>query len=219
MSELRQLLRSLEVFAGDLPSFDPAAAPADPATLFTAWLLAAVDAGIPEPHAMTLATVDQDGAPQARVLILKNLLAEAGGWQFAAHLASPKGRQLTAVPRAALTFYWQPQARQIRIAGPVVAESPERSAADFLARGPAARAEALLGRQSGPLADPGERTAALAASHDRLTREPDAVPPEWRLYTLLADRVEFWQGDRDRRHTRLQYLRTGDEWTRELLWP
>ncbi|TDC67521.1 pyridoxine/pyridoxamine 5'-phosphate oxidase [Streptomyces hainanensis] len=219
MSELRQLLRDLEVFAGDLPTFDPAAAPADPAALFTAWLLAAVDAGIPEPHAMTLATVDEDGAPQARVLILKNLLPATGGWQFAAHLASPKGRQLTAVPRAALTFYWQPHARQVRIAGPVVAETPERSAADFLARGRTARAEALLGRQSGPLTDPAERAAALAASRDRLAREPDAVPPEWTLYTLLADRVEFWQGDRDRRHTRLDYRRTDGRWTSQLLWP
>ncbi|WP_207931212.1 pyridoxal 5'-phosphate synthase [Streptomyces sp. 8K308] len=219
MSELRQLLRGLEVFAGELPSFDPDAAPAAPADLFTDWLLAAVDAKVPEPHAMTLSTVDEHGAPQARVLILKNVLTEVGGWQFAAHRTSPKGRQLTHRPRAALTFYWQPQARQIRITGPVVPESREDSAADFLARGPGARAEALLGRQSGPLTDPAERAAALAASRARLAREPDAVPPEWTLYTLLADRVEFWQGDRDREHTRLAYLRTADGWTRETLWP
>ncbi|WP_125623446.1 pyridoxal 5'-phosphate synthase [Streptomyces sp. WAC 00631] len=216
-ANLRQLLRGLGVFEGELPRFDPADTPPAPHELFTGWLLEAIRAGVPEPHAMTLSTAGADGVPSARVLILKN--ADAAGWQFAAHARSPKGRELAQRPYAALTFYWQPQARQIRVRGPVVAESPERSAADFRARGAGARAEALLGRQSEPLASPAARDAAVEESLARLEREPDLAAPEWTLYTVRAEAVEFWQGDRGRRHTRLNYRREADGWRKELLWP
>ncbi|MFF3562759.1 pyridoxal 5'-phosphate synthase [Streptomyces sp. NPDC002574] len=213
----RELLRSIEVFAGDLPGFDPAAAPEDPVALFTEWLLAAVRAGVREPHAMTLSTVDADGNPAARVLILKDVGER--GWQFASDAGSAKGRDLAARPRAALTFYWPALARQVRVRGPVAPEGPERSAADFLARGPGARAEALLGRQSQPLADLAERDAAVRESSARLARTPGLVAPGWTLYALRPVSVEFWQGDKERRHTRLVY-RAGDQgWTRQLLWP
>ncbi|MDT0341105.1 pyridoxine/pyridoxamine 5'-phosphate oxidase [Streptomyces litchfieldiae] len=220
MPELRQLLRELDVFAGDLPTFDPDPTPDDPVELFTDWLLGAIAAGVREPHAMTLATADATGTPAARVLILKNVEpGPDGGWQFAAHRDSVKGRHLADRPYAALTFYWGPLARQVRVRGPVVAESAERGAADFLARGAGARAEALLGRQSSPLTDPAARRAALAGARARIEREPALVPPEWTLYTVRAESVEFWQGDRDRDHTRLAYRRTGTGWTKELLWP
>lgn len=218
---IRELLRGLEVFAGTLPDFDPAATPSDPVGLFTAWLSEALAAGVREPHAMTLSTVDEAGDPQARVLILKNV--DEAGWQFAVHAASPKGRQVAARPSAALTFYWPLQARQIRVRGAVTPEPAERSAADFLARSPGARAEALLGRQSGHLGDLGERDLAMAASLERVEKEPDLVTDEWRLYTLVPRDVEFWQGDKGRSHTRLRYERTdpdsGASWRKRLLWP
>ncbi|WP_405607723.1 pyridoxal 5'-phosphate synthase [Streptomyces sp. NBC_01511] len=230
---IRELLRGLEVFAGTLPDFDPAAVPAEPVALFVSWLSEALAAGVREPHAMTLSTVDEAGEPQARVLILKNV--DASGWQFAAHGGSPKGRQVAARPSAALTFYWPLQGRQIRVRGAVAAESAERSAADFLARSPRARAEALLGRQSRHLADPAERDLAMAASLERVDRQPDLVAEEWRLYTLVPTDVEFWQGDKGRSHTRLRYERTESgsgvgsvadaapashpRWRKRLLWP
>ncbi|MCK7624856.1 pyridoxal 5'-phosphate synthase [Streptomyces sp. RS10V-4] len=218
MADLRQLLRDLPVFGGDpLPVFDPERTPAEPVELFTAWLLGALRAQVPEPHAMTVATAGADGNPSARTLILKDV--DAAGWRFAAHLGSGKGRELAVRPYAALTFYWQPLARQVRVRGPVVPESAERSAADFLARGTGARAEALLGRQSSPLASLQERDAAVAGAADRLARDPGLVPPEWTLYTVRAESVEFWQGARDRNHTRLVYRRAGAAWTKELLWP
>ncbi|MCQ4207072.1 pyridoxine/pyridoxamine 5'-phosphate oxidase [Streptomyces longispororuber] len=217
MDDLRQLLRGLEVFAGELPVFDPAAAPGTPAELFTEWLLGAVDAGVREPHAMTLSTAGADGNPQARTLILKAVTAD--GWQFASDGGSVKARDLAARPYAALTFYWSPLARQVRVRGPVVRESAEAGAADFRARGAAARAEALLGRQSRPLAGPDERDAAVREAEARLAREPGLVAPGWTLHTVRPDAVEFWQGDRERRHTRLSYLRTGDGWRKQLLWP
>lgn len=214
---LRERLRALDVFAGDLPAFDTDAAPAEPGQLFVDWLVAAIEAGVPEPHAMTLSTVDPAGDPAARTLILKDVTGN--GWQFATHAASPKGRDLAAHGRAALTFYWPKAARQVRVRGAVHAEGAERSAEDFLARAPGARAEALLGLQSGPLADPDTREALTRESLARVEREPGLVAPEWTVYTLRADEVEFWQGDRERRHTRLDYTRDGAGWSKRLLWP
>ncbi|AKA02563.1 pyridoxamine 5'-phosphate oxidase [Streptomyces noursei ZPM] len=217
MADLRQLLRGLTVFGGELPTFDPVATPDDPVELFTAWLLGAIRAQVPEPHAMTLATADADGNPSARTLILKDV--DAAGWRFAAHDDSAKGRELSDRPYAALTFYWQPLARQVRVRGPVVREDAERSAADFLARGAGARAEALVGRQSRPLASLAERDAAVADAAARLARDPELVPAAWTLHTVRAESVEFWQGAEDRNHTRLAYRRSGAGWTKELRWP
>jgi len=217
MADLRRLLRELEVFAGDLPAFDPAATPDTPVELFTEWLPAAVEAGVREPHAMTLSTAGADGNPSARTLILKGVGPE--GWQFASDGGSVKGHDLAERPFAALTFYWSPLARQVRVRGPVVPASPADSAADFLARGIAARAESLLGRQSQPLAEPAERDIAVEESLARLESEPDLVPPGWTLNAVQPESVEFWQGDKERRHTRLVYLREGGGWRKQLLWP
>jgi pyridoxamine 5'-phosphate oxidase len=215
---MREVLRGIEVFAGDgLPAFDPADTPSAPDALFVTWFHEAVAAGVREPHAMTLSTVDAEGRPDARVLILKNVDAEC--WQFAVHADSPKGRELAANGRAALTFYWPAQARQVRVRGPVVAEPADRGAADFLARSPEARAEALLGTQSRPLGDLGERDLRTKESLARVERDPGLVAEAWTLYGLRAEQVEFWQGDRGRRHTRLAYLREADGWRKQLLWP
>ncbi|XVV15638.1 pyridoxine/pyridoxamine 5'-phosphate oxidase [Actinoplanes sp. CA-131856] len=207
---MRDYLRSLPVFAGELPTFDPSAAPSTPSALFIEWLMAAVEAGVREPHAMTLSTAGAN----ARVLILKNV--DEHGWQFAAHAASPKGRELARDPRAALTFYWSPLGRQIRVRGPVQPAPPEDSAADFLARPPGSRAEASLGRQSQPLADRATLDEALREARQRIE---GYVEPQWTLYTLAPDQVEFWQADKERKHTRLRYTRTPSGWSRGLLWP
>lgn len=216
-TDVRRLLRELEVFAGELPGFDPSAAPECPVELFTEWLLEAIRAGVREPHAMTLSTADSNGDPSARVLILKDVGPD--GWQFASDAGSRKGRDLAARPYAALTFYWAPLARQVRISGPVEPEDRERSAADFLARGVGARAEAVLGRQSQPLSALAERDDAVTRSLARIEREPDLVAPGWTLYSLRPETVEFWQGDRERRHTRLLYRASDHGWTKQLLWP
>ncbi|SFF56366.1 Pyridoxamine 5'-phosphate oxidase [Actinacidiphila alni] len=217
MSDLREILRGLAVFDGDLPTFDVTELPADPHELFTDWLLAAVAAGVREPHAMTLSTLGADGDPAARVLIVKNV--SAAGWEFASDSGRRKGRELAAHPAAALTFYWSPLARQVRVRGRVASLGPEASAADFLARSPGARAEALLGRQSTPLTGLADRDAAVREAAERVARDPGLLAPGWTLHTLRAESVEFWQGDRDRRHTRVLYTRTDDGWESGLLWP
>jgi pyridoxamine 5'-phosphate oxidase len=212
------LLRGLPSLAGPLPAFDPADAPSDPDELFGTWLSDAVDAGVVEPHALTLSTVDPVGRPSARVLILKDLAD--GVWHFASSAVSRKGKELANTPWAALTFYWPALGRQVRVRGAVGVANAEDSARDFLARSPSARANALLGRQSDLLADRAELDTALAESLERVESAPDTVAPAWTLYHLTADEVEFWQGDTSRKHVRVQYVREGgSHWTRELLWP
>ncbi|GAB2627064.1 pyridoxamine 5'-phosphate oxidase [Paractinoplanes abujensis] len=214
---MRDFLRSLPVFTGDLPAFDPASAPSQPHELFAVWLTAAVEAGVREPHAMTLSTVGADGNPSARILILKNV--DEHGWQFAAHADSPKGQDLARHPAAALTFSWPAQGRQIRVRGPVRPEPADRSAADFLARPLGSRAEASIGRQSRPLPDRRTLDAAVEQAGRRIAGEPGFVVPQWTLYSLIAGEVEFWQADQQRKHTRLRYTRTEASWTHEMLWP
>ncbi|MEV4260214.1 pyridoxal 5'-phosphate synthase [Kribbella sp. NPDC049584] len=216
MTDLRTRLRAVPTLTGIPPAWDPALAPETPHPLFVEWLLSAIDEQVPEPCAMTLSTVRADGRPNGRVLILKEVTD--GGWQFASTSTSRKGDELATSPYAALTFYWIPLGRQVRVLGTVEAASPEDSARDFLMRPEAARAEALVGRQSAVLADPADIDVAVKEQAERIAAEPGLVAPNWTLYTLRAEEVEFWQADRDRRHTRLRY-QLEDQWTKELLWP
>jgi pyridoxamine 5'-phosphate oxidase len=217
-TSMRDLLRGLPVFAADLPEFDADAAPQEPVSLFAEWLTGAIEAKVPEPHAMTVSTADADGRPSSRILICKDVDAD-GRWYFAANSTSRKGRELAVNPYAALTFHWPLQGRQIRVGGPVRAAGADRSAADFLARSPGSRAEALTGRQSDVLDDPADLETAVQAARDRLAADPGLVAPGWTLYAVTAGEVEFWQADQDRRHTRLRYTRDGALWTRHRLWP
>jgi pyridoxamine 5'-phosphate oxidase len=215
---LRELLRSQRVFPARMPEFNPRAVPDDPVTLFLRWMEEALQDAVPAPHAMTLATADDGGRPSSRVLICKDVDGE-GRWYFASGAASGKGRDLAVNPHAALSFFWPQQGRQIRIRGTAVPAGSQASAADFLARPPDSRAEALIGRQSEPLDDPADLDRAFGQAQARVAADPGLIAPGWTLYALAADEAEFWQGDPQRRHVRLQYRRAGSGWTRQLLWP
>ncbi len=215
---VRELLRSIPVFTGERPAFAAGAAPADPVSLFAAWLACAVESEVPEPGAMTLSTVNGHGQPSARVLICRDVDA-TGRWYFASSATSRKARELNANASAALTFYWPQQGRQIRIRGTVASTGAERSAADFLARSPGSRAESLTGRQSDILDDEAEEQAALEAASAALAADPGLIAPDWTLYVLAATDVEFWQADEHRRHIRLRYQRADRAWIRHRLWP
>lgn len=142
----RSYLRALPVLGGASPGLAVDTDPADPVALFVTWLQQAVEEGVPEPHAVTLSTVDMQGMPRARVLILKAV--DEHGWHFAVSSVSQKGRDLASHPVAALTFYWPALVRQVRIVGPVISDGPQASADDFLARPLGSRAMALMLRQS-----------------------------------------------------------------------
>lgn len=120
--ELRARLRAIRVFEGDLPTFDVGRATEDPVELLLSWLVSAIDAGTREPHAMTLSTVDADGRPSSRVLILKGVMG--GLLQFATSRLSRKGAELDAMPYAAANFYWPELGRPIRVRGRVMMAAP-----------------------------------------------------------------------------------------------
>ncbi|MFF2571546.1 pyridoxal 5'-phosphate synthase [Streptomyces sp. NPDC058084] len=214
----QEALRSLRVWDTELPGFAPGDAPEEPVALFHAWFTDAVAAGAVEPHTMSLATVDADGRPDVRTVMLHG--ADARGWHFASHAGSAKGRQLAARPEAALGFYWPVRGRQVRVRGPVLTGTREEAYADLHARSTGALASALVGRQSEPLDDLDTLARAGAAAWDRARREPEAHADSWTVYVVEPAEVEFFQGDEQRRHVRLRYRRTADgSWARELLWP
>ncbi|GAB1814373.1 pyridoxine/pyridoxamine 5'-phosphate oxidase [Mycobacterium sp. MUNTM1] len=214
---MREFLRSLPVFAGVIPDFDTSALPDEPVELFAQWLRDAVDEGVVEPHVMTLSTSDETGAPDARVLILKDL--DEHGWWFATNSESAKGVQLATQPKAALTFYWPTVARQIRVRGSVVTGPVQLSAADFRSRSTGARAVALASKESQPLVNQAACAEAVAEAERQLVADPTLVAPSWQVYALVANTVEFWQADKDRMHMRVQYRCRDELWTRTLLWP
>ena len=214
---VRDLLRGLPVFDRPLPAFDTESAPEEPSALFLSWLHEAIEAGVSEPHAMTLASVDAEGRPDARVLILKDVDADC--WQFATASTSAKGTQLAARPHAALSFHWREQGRQVRVRGAVATADPSVSAADFLAKPDGSRIAGLVGRQSAVLEDPGKLTLEIEAATHRLAQDPFAVAEDHVVYVLTPAEVEFWQGDRQRQHVRLRYSRAVNGWITERLWP
>jgi pyridoxamine 5'-phosphate oxidase len=219
-TDLHELLRSLRVWDPQvtrLPSFDPATAPAAPLPLFTEWFAAAVAAGQTEPHTVSLATSDETGLPDVRIVMLHG--ADETGWSFASHAGSRKGRHLTARPYAALCFYWPVLGRQVRVRGPVSAAPSEEAQGDLHARSTGALAAALTGRRCEILGSAEELARASQAAWERARSEPEAPVPSWTLYRLRPEEVEFFQGDETRRHVRLRYRSTQEGWTRELLWP
>nr|WP_245241100.1 pyridoxal 5'-phosphate synthase [Streptomyces spiramenti] len=204
--------------AGQAPPF-PGEAPDTPGPLVLRWLREAADAGVGALQAATLATVDGDGNPDARVLVLRDVSPDGASWTFATDRGSPKGRQLAANPGAALTLHWPEQARQLRVRGKVTAGSREEAAAEFRTRSPAARVAARTGHQSEALTSDDAYREAEAAARATVSETPDAVPAGHTVYTLHAGEVEFWQGSPDRFHQRLHYRRTDDGWNRRRLWP
>lgn len=225
MTTFRERLRALPVLPDGLPAWDIDdldALPATPHRLFETWFDETVAAGATGPHAMTLSTSDGRGEVHARTVILKDLTA--GGWWFAGHSTSPKGRDLAANPRAALTFLWRETGRQVRVTGTVTSH-PDDGAADFRARPDASRASGLVDRQSEVLGSLAEHRTAWADALDRVRADPELVAPAWTAWCLTPREVEFWQSGTGTGQTRLRYRAeaaastAGTAWTTELLWP
>jgi len=196
---------------------DESASHSDPLTQFDQWLKEAIAAEVPEPNAMTLATVGSDLRPSTRVVLIKGL--DERGIVWFTNYDSRKGRELAGNPHAALQFHWVDLERVVRIEGRVEKISDEESDAYFHSRPLDSRIGAWASPQSEVISGRGVLVANAAKFGAQFLLQPPR-PPHWGGYRLLADRWEFWQGRRSRLHDRLRYTQqAGGDWLRERLAP
>jgi pyridoxamine 5'-phosphate oxidase len=189
----------------------------NPLDRFQEWFREAEQAGVEVPEAMTLATADAEGAPSARMLLLKS--ADEAGFVFYSGYASRKGGELDENPRAALVFYWRPLGKQVRVEGPVERVSEAESAAYFATRPRGSQLAAWASRQSGPLASREELEARYAELEREYEGREVPLPPHWGGYRLRPEAIELWQHRENRLHDRIRYTRAREGWQKERLAP
>jgi pyridoxamine 5'-phosphate oxidase len=188
----------------------------DPMKQFGVWMVEAIHAQVPEPTAMTLATVDARGHPSGRIVLLKGV--DPLGFVFYTNYESRKGRDLAGNPAAALTFLWKELERQVRVEGMVEKVSAEESTAYFDTRPLGSR----IGAWASPQSEPIENRDWLEARWARMTDQHGAKPPRpphWGGYRLRPDYIEFWQGRMSRLHDRIAYAHAADAWKVSRLAP
>jgi pyridoxamine 5'-phosphate oxidase len=189
----------------------------DPIALFKSWLQEAVDAGIKEPSAMTVATVDAVGHPDARMLLLKGV--DERGFVFFTNMESPKALALLRDPRSALCFYWMPLTKQVRIRGHAKVLSAEEADAYFATRPRLSQISAWASKQSRPMKGYFELEAEVAKTALRLGVGKISRPPFWSGFRVVPEQIEFWTEKPFRRHQRILYTRTTQGWQTQWLYP
>jgi pyridoxamine 5'-phosphate oxidase len=199
-----------------LRSLDESDVDADPFRQFHAWMREAIEAQVPEPTAMTLATVDATGRPSARIMLLKGL--DERGFVFYTNYASRKGGEFAANPRAALVFFWKELERQVRIEGSVEKVSAAESDEYYGMRPLGSRIGAWASTQSAVIASRGWLEARVKEAETTYGENPPR-PPNWGGYRVVPEVLEFWQGRRSRLHDRIVYARAGAGWSRSRLSP
>ena len=191
----------------------------EPYSLLETWLQDAHQSEPNDSTAMSLATVDVNGLPDVRIVLLRGLSPEIG-FQFYTNYESAKGQQLLAHPSAALCFHWKSLRRQVRVRGQIQKSTPEQSDTYFQQRAPQSRIAAIASDQSRPL-DNRELFNQRVAEISSIYGDDDDIPrPEhWGGYCLVPDEVEFWQDQAFRMHDRLKLTRSGDTWASSRLYP
>jgi pyridoxamine 5'-phosphate oxidase len=208
--------------------------PVNPLQVTAEWLAQArIDSAQPNPNAMVLATVDGRGQPSARVVLCKDIAADAGFITFYTNYQSRKGRELEENPRAAIVFHWDHRRRQVRAEGRVERLSDAENDAYFATRPWQSRLGAWASRQSEPIDSRDALARAIAAAAERLgipykgpgSEEPESVtteiarPPDWGGFRLKVDAVELWVEGEFRIHDRARWTRTAAQWSVTRLQP
>jgi pyridoxamine 5'-phosphate oxidase len=213
MSDTAPIQHPSWLTSGDFTAAD------DPLRLFAAWLKDATEAEPRDPTAMTLATIGEDGLPNARMVLLKG--ADERGFVFYTNMESAKGRELERHPAAALVFHWKSSNRQVRVRGPVEKVSAEDADTYFATRPKQAQIGAWASKQSAPLESrlAFEKAIAVYAAKYAIGAVPR--PPHWSGYRIVPTQIEFWQERPFRLHDRVEFRRAGlgSAWTKTRLYP
>ena len=199
---------------------DSDTAPIDPCSLFEEWFTAAQESEPNDPHAMALASVDADGMPDVRMVLLNQ--RDARGFCFFTNFESDKGRELLAHPKAAFVMHWKTLRRQIRVRGPVEVVADKEADAYFATRARVSQIGAHASKQSRPLAN---RYALLerVETLNKSFREDEPVnrPAYWSGFRVIPQVMEFWKDGANRLHDRVRFTRTLPDgaWSRQRLYP
>ena len=189
----------------------------EPIGLFVEWLAEARAHEANDSNAMTLSTVDQDGRPDARIVLLKDV--DGRGFTFYSNRESAKGLELAARPAAALTFHWKSLRRQVRVRGTVQPVTAQEADAYFASRARESRVGAWASDQSRPLIDRETLVEAVGRETARFDGQDVPRPERWIGWRVRPDAVEFWRDRPFRLHDRLRFDRDGEAWRRTRLWP
>jgi pyridoxamine 5'-phosphate oxidase len=172
---------------------------------------------LPEPTAFALGTVDGDGRPSVRIVLLKGV--DERGFVFYTNYESRKGRELLASRRAAMCFHWQHLETQVRVEGRVEAVSEEEADAYFASRARGSQIGAWASLQSQPIPHANALDVRVAEAERRFANRAVPRPPNWSGFRIVADRIEFWKGMPSRLHVRHLYTRERQAWRRAVLYP
>ena len=192
---------------------------ADPLAVFEAWFADAQASEPNDPNAMALATVDADGLPDVRIVLMNG--RDEAGFVFYTNAGSAKGRELKAQPKAALVFHWKSLRRQVRVRGPVEQVSDAEADAYYATRPWLSRIGAWASVQSQPLASRAALEQAVAERESEFERREPPRPPWWTGFRILPISIEFWIDMPFRLHDRAVFTRAsaGGDWTRTRLFP